>query len=225
MDAYFIDRHPVTNGQFKTFLNESGYELADTAGFLNHWREGEIPEGRERHPVTHVSYEDARAYARWAGKRLPTEAEWQFAAQTQRELAWPWGDSLNVETNRQRVTETLEVVSNEEIDPALANPGNGELDPVESRPRGANPLGLTDLVGSVWQMTNDLYRSGSYRYVILKGGSYYKPESSWWYVQGGPRKLTWRQMWLRLSPGFERNATVGFRCVKDTPAGGKSGGN
>jgi formylglycine-generating enzyme required for sulfatase activity len=72
-----------------------------------------------------------------------------------------------------------------------------------------------DLVGSVWQLTNDVYFSGSYEYILMKGGSYYKPSSSWWYVQGGPRELTYRQQLLRVSQGFERNSTVGFRCVKD----------
>jgi hypothetical protein len=57
--------------------------------------------------------------------------------------------------------------------------------------------------------------NGSFRYIILKGGSYFKPSSSWWYVQGGPRELHYRQQLLRLSQGFERNATVGFRCVKE----------
>ncbi|HOY51629.1 MAG TPA: SUMF1/EgtB/PvdO family nonheme iron enzyme, partial [Prolixibacteraceae bacterium] len=81
--------------------------------------------------------------------------------------------------------------------------------------KGANPFGLQDLVGCVWQLTNDEYLNGSYRYVIMKGGSYFKPSASWWYVQGGPRELHYRQMLLRVSPGFERNATVGFRCVRD----------
>lgn len=214
-ERYYIDRHPVTNTEFKTFLDDSGYRPADTTSFLKHWTNGQIPEGQEHHPVTYVSYEDAKSYARWAGKRLPTEAEWQYAAQTDSENAWPWGNSREVKTTRQRITETLEVISNEGLDTTLANPGNGRLDSVGTYPGGANPHGMTDLVGSVWQMTNDLYKSGSYSYVLLKGGSYYKPESSWWYVQGGPRKLTYRQMWLRVSPGFERNATVGFRCVKD----------
>lgn len=49
----------------------------------------------------------------------------------------------------------------------------------------------------------------------MKGGSYYNPTSSWWYVQGGPRELDYRQYLLRVSQGFERNSTVGFRCVKD----------
>jgi len=58
--------------------------------------------------------------------------------------------------------------------------------------------------------------SGSYKYIILKGGSYFKPSSSWWYVQSGPRELHYRQFLLRVSPGFERNGTVGFRCAKAT---------
>jgi formylglycine-generating enzyme required for sulfatase activity len=80
---------------------------------------------------------------------------------------------------------------------------------------GANALKINDLVGSVWQLTNDIYQNGSYKYIMLKGGSYFKPTSSWWYVQGGSQKLTHRQHLLRVSEGFERNATVGFRCVKD----------
>ena len=80
---------------------------------------------------------------------------------------------------------------------------------------GANPYGLQDLVGSVWQLTNDVYMSGSHRYIMMKGGSYFKPSSSCWYVQGRPRELHYRQFLLRVSQGFERNATVGFRCMKD----------
>lgn len=93
--------------------------------------------------------------------------------------------------------------------------GDGKLYPVGKYRKGANPYGLLDLTGCVWQLTNDVYQSGSYTYIMMKGGSYFKPSSSWWYVQGGPRELHYRQFLLRVSPGFERNATVGFRCVKD----------
>lgn len=211
---YYIDKYPVTNIQFKTFLDASGYRPQNTTNFLKHWKNGKIPNGKEHDPVTYVSYEDAKAYARWAGKRLPTEAEWQYAAQTTKELDWPWGNT-DVKVHKKRITNTLQTTKYQGIDSALTNPGNGTLDPVGVHPKGANPLGIQDLVGSVWQMTNNLYKNGNYNFIILKGGSYYKPTSSWWYVEGGPRKLTYRQIWLRVSPGFERTATVGFRCVKD----------
>lgn len=81
--------------------------------------------------------------------------------------------------------------------------------------KGENPFGLQDLVGSVWQITNDVYDNCTYSFIMLKGGSYFKPEDSWWYVQGGPKNLRHRQMLLRVSQGFERKATVGFRCVAD----------
>jgi formylglycine-generating enzyme required for sulfatase activity len=163
----------------------------------------------------YVSIEDARAYAKWAGKRLPTEVEWQYAAQTSALNEWPWKQTGKVTRKEQVVTETLTVTELEGIDRGMCNLGDGSLYKVGSYPAGVNPNGLYDLVGSVWQITNDEYLNGSYRFIMLKGGSYFKPSSSWWYVQGGPRELHYRQMLLRVSPGFERNATVGFRCMKD----------
>jgi len=82
-------------------------------------------------------------------------------------------------------------------------------------PAGASPFGVEDMVGNLWQFTQDVYDNGSYYYAIMKGGSYYKPTSSWWYVQGGPQPVSHQQMLLLVSPGFDRNETVGFRCVKD----------
>jgi iron(II)-dependent oxidoreductase len=215
MKSFWMDRTPVTNRQFEEFLKATGYRPADTANFLKHWKGGRIPPGQENFPVVYVSYEDALAYASWAGKRLPTEIEWQYAAQTERLHEWPWKQNRKVVRKTEYVTETLTVSTIEGIDPRNANLGDGKPYPVGRYPRGANPHGLLDLVGCVWQLTHDLYESGSYRYIILKGGSYFKPSSSWWYVQGGPRELHYRQALLRVSQGFERNATVGFRCVKD----------
>src|SRR5690606_11301540 len=148
-------------------------------------------------------------------KRLPTEVEWQYAAHTPERNEWPWKQELPVRRRQEVVNNTLTVFHLEGIDSSFTNLGNGQLYPVGSYPKGANPYGLHDLAGSVWQLTNDLYMNGSYRYIIMKGGSYFKPSSSWWYVNGGPRELHYRQALLRVSEGFERNATVGFRCVKD----------
>jgi gamma-glutamyl hercynylcysteine S-oxide synthase len=146
---------------------------------------------------------------------LPTEPEWQYAAQTPALNEWPWIQTKPVKREEEVVTETLTVYKLKGIDPGKCNPGDGKPYPVGKYRKGANPYGLHDLVGCVWQLTNDVYASGSYRYIIMKGGSYFNPSSSWWYVQGGPRELTYRQQLLRVSQGFERNATVGFRCVKD----------
>jgi len=64
-------------------------------------------------------------------------------------------------------------------------------------------------------MTGDMYFNGSYYFTVIRGGSYYKPDSSGWYIQGGPQALDKTQIMLLVSPGFDRNSTVGFRCVKD----------
>lgn len=215
MNGFWMDKHPVTNEAFKEFLLSTRYIPADTSNFLKHWQNGEIVKGEERFPVVYVSYEDAQAYAAWAGKRLPTEVEWQYAAQTDKFLEWPWKQTTPVTRKEERITETLTVKSLEGIDPRYANLGDGKLYEVGSYPKGANPHGLLDLSGCVWQLTNDIYECSNYQYVIMKGGSYFKPSSSWWYVQGGPRELHYRQALLRVSSGFERNATVGFRCVQE----------
>ena len=212
---FYMDKYPVTNIQFRSFIEATRYQPKDTANFLKHWVGRHIPANQENYPVIYISYEDAVAYAKWAGKRLPTETEWQYAAQTSAGNEWPWKQRTPVKRVDQAITSTLTITNVEGIDPLLCNLGDGKLYPVGNYPGGANPFGLEDLVGCVWQLTNDLYVNGSYRYIILKGGSYYKPSSSWWYVQGGPRELNYRQFLLRVSPGFERNATVGFRCVQD----------
>jgi formylglycine-generating enzyme required for sulfatase activity len=215
MRPFSMDEHPVTNAEFYEFINTSSYRPNDTTNFLKHWKNGRPAKGEERFPVVYVTLEDAQAFAKWAGKRLPTEREWQYAAQTSSGNEWPWKQTRPVTREEEVVNETLTVTSLQGIDKGMCNMGDGKLYPVGKYQKGANPYGLLDLTGCVWQLTNDVYQSGSYTYVMMKGGSYFKPSSSWWYVQGGPRELHYRQFLLRVSPGFERNATVGFRCVKD----------
>ncbi|MBN2774475.1 MAG: SUMF1/EgtB/PvdO family nonheme iron enzyme, partial [Prolixibacteraceae bacterium] len=190
--SFYMDQFPVTNKQFKEFLDKSGYLPDDPENFLNHWEDGNIKPGDENKPVVFVSYEDAKSYAAWAGKRLPTEMEWQYAAQTSEMNEWPWGDKAKISSEKTEITGTLTVEKLTGIDSTLCNPGNGRLDPVGSYKKGVNPFGLLDLVGSVWQITNDVYDNCTYTMIMLKGGSYYKPESSWWYVQGGPKNLRYR---------------------------------
>ncbi|HZY83073.1 MAG TPA: formylglycine-generating enzyme family protein [Cyclobacteriaceae bacterium] len=195
ISSFMMDETPVTNEQFYEFIKSTSYKPVDFVNYLKNWKDGRPAKGEERYPVVYISLEDARAYAKWAGKRLPTEVEWQYAAQTSAGNVWPWKQA--------------------QPDNTVCNMGDGKLYPVGKFKNAANPYGLLDLSGCVWQLTNDVYESGSYAYIIMKGGSYFKPTSSWWYVQGGPRELHYRQFLLRVSQGFERNGTVGFRCVKD----------
>lgn len=193
--TYAVDIFPVTNQQFGEFVSKSGYKPADTTNYLRHWTHGRYAESTKNHPVVWISAEDAEAYAAWAGKRLPTEAEWQFAASGGNNFDWPWGN--NFDSTYCNTTGTGTTAVNH----------FGEF--------AASPFGLRDLVGNVWQLMADEYMAGSYKYRILKGGSYWHPSSSWWYVPGGARPVHHRQMLLMVSPGFDRSSTVGFRCVKD----------
>jgi len=193
-DSFLIDRFPVTNEEYLQFIRASGYIPADTSNYLRHWERGLPVTGQERYPVVWVSLEDARSYARWAGKRLPAEAEWQLAAQGTDGREWPWGNEFHA---------------------TKCNNGFGRPTPVDAFPKGESPYGVADLVGNVWQMTDEVWCNGAYYFNIIRGGSWFRPESSWWYIKGGPQPLTTTQMQLLVSPGYDRSATVGFRCVKD----------
>lgn len=194
VESFMIDKYPVTNARYYEFLANTGYRPADTSNYLKHWKSGMYRQGQDNYPVVYVSLEDMEAYASWAGKRLPTEAEWQLAAQGTDKRKWPWGNDFHG---------------------TYCNNAFDRPTPVDAFAKGQSPYGIADLVGNVWQMTGDMYFNGSNYFSVIRGGSYYKPESSWWYVQGGPQPLDRTQILLMVSPGFDRNATLGFRCVKD----------
>ena len=94
IEAFYIDKYPVTNAEFKKFLDATHYHPTDDHNFLQDWTDGTSPAGWENKPVTWVSLEDARAYAQWAGKRLPHEWEWQYAAQGTDGRLYPWGNAV-----------------------------------------------------------------------------------------------------------------------------------
>jgi len=194
VQRFFIDVYPVTNKQLKAFLTATHYKPKDSTNFLKHWVAGRPPRGQEHHPVVNVSLDDARAYARWVGVRLPTEVEWQYAAQGTDARKYPWGN---------------------QYDSAKCNNGLGRTTAVDQFPSGKSPFGVTDLVGNVWQLTNDVYDNGSNYFGMIRGGSYYNPTASVWYIQGGPQRVDNPQILLMVGQGLDRNATVGFRCVKD----------
>ena len=195
IQAFYIDEYPVTNRQFKVFMDASHYKPADDHHFLRDWSNGNYPSGWDDKPVTWVSIEDARAYAQWAGKRLPHEWEWQYAAQALTGRRYPWGDEMD--SSRMARPD-----SNRNIRPPSA---------VNAFPAGVSPFGVRDLVGNVWQWTDE-YSDAHTRSAVLKGGSYYRPQTSMWYF---PQALELNKYgkYLLLSPGADRSGTIGFRCV------------
>jgi gamma-glutamyl hercynylcysteine S-oxide synthase len=197
IDSFWIDRYPVTNAEFKKFLDATHYHPKDDLNFLRDWQNGTYPSGWDRRPVTWVSLEDARAYAAWSGKRLPHEWEWQYSGQGGDGRLYPWGNSWDAAA-----------VPVPEKGRKLRGP-----DPVDAHPKGASPFGVEDLVGNVWQWTDEFVDEHT-RGGILRGGSYYQPQGSVWYFPPAYR-LDQHDKLLLMAPSKDRAGTLGFRCVKD----------
>jgi formylglycine-generating enzyme required for sulfatase activity len=126
---FFIDRNEVTNEEYQRFISATKRRAPA------HWVGGKIPNGQMRFPVVNVSWGDASAYARWAKKRLPTEAEWEFAARGTDGRVYPWGS---------------------EWKPGYANAGQGRKGRLFETGRyapGASPFGALDMCGNVWEWT------------------------------------------------------------------------
>lgn len=185
MAAFELARTPVTNAQYAPFVAGCGVEPpAD-------WVDGRPPAGRESHPVTWVDWYDAVAFARWAGGRLPTEAEWERAARGTDGRAYPWGD----EPGERR---------------AVVGRGmkHGSTEPVGSLLDGASPYGLLDMAGNVWEWTATWYgpypdspAAGSER--VLRGGSFASPGFRWARCASRSR-----------SHPSRRQAHIGFRIAR-----------
>jgi iron(II)-dependent oxidoreductase len=228
LPAYLIDAAPVTNGQFLEFLTAGGYDdrrwwsaagwehrrAADLTAPM-HWhpdgadwvcrRFGRYSPVAPDEPVVHVGYHEAEAYAAWAGKRLPTEAEWEKAARwdpaTGRSRRYPWGDA--------------------DPGPERANLGQRHLAPapVGAYPAGASPLGVHQLVGDVWEWTSTPFRgypgftAFPYReysevffgdaYRVLRGGSF------------GTDAAACRGTFRNWDLPIRRQIFSGFRCARD----------
>jgi len=195
--SFWIDRYPVTNADFKRFLDATHYHPGDDHNFLRDWKNGTYPSGWDKKPVTWVSQEDARAYAAWAGKRLPHEWEWQYAAQGNDGRAYPWGNTW-MDAAVPVPDKTRELTAAADVD---------------AHPEGASPFGVLDLVGNVWQWTDE-FQDEHTRAAILRGGSYYQPQGSKWYF---PKafKNTEHGKYLLMAPSKDRSGAVGFRCVVD----------
>ncbi|MCD6051607.1 MAG: Serine/threonine protein kinase [Verrucomicrobia bacterium] len=190
LPAYYIDVHEVTNREFKQF------KPAHT-----------FPEGDEELPATKVYKTEAIAYARWAGKRLPSNAEWEKAARGTDGRRYPWGDRF--ETNRANLDpHKVAQAMGQVCELPVTKDGRRKVAP-GSFPTGASPYGAHDMAGNVWEWVSDNHRDSNWlRFFgeyeergILRGGAYaYSPKQA----------RTTHQAFEAL------NATcndVGFRCV------------
>jgi gamma-glutamyl hercynylcysteine S-oxide synthase len=130
LPAYWMDKYLVTNAQYARFVAQTGHRPPSS------WKDGKIPKGEEMHPVTMVNWYDAQAYAKWAGKRLPTEEEWEKAARGTDGRRWPWGDKM--ESGRLNTYYNV-----------------GSATDVNAYPTGASPYGVLDMAGNVEEWTDD----------------------------------------------------------------------
>lgn len=190
VDPFFMDEHEVTNDEYAAFVRATGHPAP------YNWPAKNVPEGKGAYPVVDVSWEDAAAYAKWAGKRLPTEAEWERACRgTAAGAMYPWGDSNPAKTD------------------ARFNSVEG---PAPVGKCKANTFGLYDMAGNVWEWCSDWYAKDYYaeapasnppgpsqgRYRVLRGGSWADEAK---YLTCANRS------WARPA---ERSPNIGFRCVK-----------
>lgn len=150
LDTFWISECPVTNEEYKEFVNKTGHPVpyvdAKWAKPYN-WdkRTRQYPKGKGKHPVVLVSYDDAKTYCDWLGRRLPTEAEWERAARGLKRNLYPWGDNWPRQPR--------------------CNYGNinGGTTSVGTFPGGASDDGIMDMAGNVWEWCTDSYREDFYK--------------------------------------------------------------
>jgi sulfatase modifying factor 1 len=207
LPAYFIDRTEVTNEAYKKFVDETNHKPP------TNWRGKDYPPGRASYPVTGMTWQDAADYAAWAGKRLPTEAEWEAAARGPQGQHYPWGNEwLPGQANIG--VQMGEPAKNDEYPPQIMAVGG--------YPQGASPAGALDMIGNVWEYTADefkLYSGNSATlddpkvkadlkikpgviYRVIRGGAF----------DGGQQHDGSYRGFLDASLAYPK---IGFRCVKD----------
>ncbi len=189
LPGYYIDKYEVTNEQYKQFVDAAKHTPPE------YWEGGKIPAGKGKHPVVFVTLDDAKAYAKWAGKRLPSEAEWEKAARGTDGRIFPWGNKYkrkraNTDEARKRGTT-----------------------PVGAFEKGKSPYGAYDMAGNVWEWTTGNYLPypgstcqdeffGKERYVI-RGGSFMDFKND-----------ALSLVRSKFTPATD-DENVGFRCVKE----------
>ena len=207
LDGYWLDRTEVTNAMFASFLNSAGNQLEGGTNWLNPFnpsvwileKDGlwQAVPGKEKYPIVGVSWYGANAYCAWAGRQLPTEAQWEYAAKGVGGRRFPWGDD-DLDCDRAQ----------------FMGCGNTPVE-VGSLPPGSSPFGVFDLAGNAAEWVNDRYAADYYLrsprlnpsgpingyYRVIRGGSW---ESAYIPLQTANRDWAGADV---------RNESVGFRCA------------
>lgn len=194
LPAFEIDRFEVTNLDFAAFADATGYVTYAEDHSVANWRD-EWGIGQDNHPVVMVTWDDARAYCEWLGKRLPTEAEWETAARGDDGRRFPWGNDWD--PNRANVKER----------------GLRGTSAVGSFGDGASPFGVEDMVGNVWEWTADWYQAYpgnttadpyyGEQFRVTRGGGWFDEE---------PQATAFNRN--AADPGKTANDDLGFRCAR-----------
>ena len=206
LEAYHIEQYPVTNAEYAAFVQETKHPPPP------HWKNGDFSPEEASLPVVHVSWHDSAAYAQWAGKRLPTEAEWEKACRGPDGRIYPWGNIFVPDEPESSETpaETSQILTT-------------HLTPAGVRPTAASPYGVGDAAGNVWEWTADWYQPYpdskrqtfkqrmDDKHKALRGGS-------WLEVRDGTAERYFRCANRLHAPPDYTAGNIGFRCVRDVPS-------
>ncbi|MEK6525625.1 MAG: SUMF1/EgtB/PvdO family nonheme iron enzyme, partial [Nitrospirota bacterium] len=204
LDVYYIDKFEVTNGRYLEFVRATGHRPPQNVKdpSRNLWQGGLIPESIADRPVINVDWYDADAYCKWAGKHLPTEAEWEKAARGTDDRRFPWG---NVEPTHKHLNYNQRWQ------------GEKTLMPVGSYAAGKSPFGAYDMAGNVWEWVADWYDPLYYEQSPERNpkgpelGTHKVLRSSGWEVETPLVRSVTR---VKSDP-LNRNHSTGFRCAAD----------
>ena len=204
LDPYAIDVYEVTNGRYLNFVKATGHRVPQNPKnpTRNLWQGDAIADSLVDRPVVNVDWHDAAAYCAWAGKRLPTEAEWEKAAKGNHDWRFPWG---NVEPTAKHLNYNQQWI------------GEKTLMPVGSYEAGKSPYGVYDMAGNVWEWVNDWYDARYYENSPKKNPK--GPET-------GDRRVLRGSGWQNETPTVRiftrvdsdpliRNESTGFRCARN----------